>query len=103
MWRTGFVAVIGCLLAATPVQAVTTAAQLRHTLYLGLYEPRSRPGALWAEREFRGWGGSSHPDVTITPQGFSSEAEYLADPKGHVDGRTTRGFLPGRIPPGVWA
>ena len=67
-------------------------AQLKHTLDLGLYDPG-----------FRGWGGSSHPDVTITPQGFSSEEEYKADPKGHVPGRTTRGFRPGPIPAGRWA
>jgi hypothetical protein len=58
---------------------------------------------VWSEDEFRGWGGSSHPDVTVTPQGFSSEAEYRAKPKGHVDGRTTRGFKPGPIPAGKWA
>ena len=73
-----------------------------HTIDLGLWQ--SRPaGGSWNEAQFRGWGGSSHPDVTITPQGFSSEDEYLADPKGHVDGRTTRGFLPGPIPAGEWA
>ena len=73
-----------------------------HTIDLGLWQ--SRPaGGTWGEAQFRGWGGSSHPDVTITPQGFSSEAEYLAAPKGHVDGRTTRGFLPGPIPAGAWA
>ena len=71
-----------------------TSAQLRHTLDLGL-----NGGA----GEFRGWGGSSHPDVTITPQGFSSEQQYRAAPKGHVPGRTTRGFLPGPIRPGRWA
>ena len=73
-----------------------------HTIDLGLWQ--SRPaGGSWNEAQFRGWGGSSHPDVTITPQGFSSEDEYLADPKGHVDGRTTRGFVPGPIPAGEWA
>lgn len=73
-----------------------------HTIDLGLWQarPGSRP---WGEAQFRGWGGSSHPDVTVTPQGFSSEQEYLEDPKGHVPGRTTRGFLPGPIPPGQWA
>ena len=80
-----------------------TSAQLRHTLDLGLYDARSAPGALWGEREFRGWGGSSHPDVTVTPQGFSSEQQYRARPKGHVPGRTTRGYLPGVIPAGQWA
>ena len=69
-----------------------TSAQFRHTLDLGMYDPG-----------FRGWGGSSHPDVTITPQGFSSEEQYKADPKGHVPGRTTRGFRPGPIPAGRWA
>ena len=75
-----------------------TAAQLRHTLDLGLYD-----GLAAGEREFRGWGGSSHPDVTVTPQGFSSEQQYKEKPKGHEAGRTTRGYLPGAIPPGRWA
>jgi len=73
-----------------------------HTIDLGLWQPPPA-GRTWGTAEFRGWGGSSHPDVTITPQGFSSEAEYLARPKGHVPGRTTRGFLPGPIPAGAWA
>jgi hypothetical protein len=69
---------------------------------LGLWH--ARPGKKpWAVEQFRGWGGSSHPDVTITPQGFSTEAEYEAAPRGHVPGRTTRGFVPGPIPPGSWA
>ena len=75
---------------------------VRHTLDLGIYEPL-RPGdALPGAREFRGWGGSSHPDVTLSPEGFSTEAEYLARPKGHVPGKTTRGFRPGPIRPGRW-
>jgi hypothetical protein len=69
-------------------------AQLKHTLDLGLYGPGG---------QFRGWGGSSHPDVTVTPQGFSTEAQYKAKPKGHVPGRTTRGYLPGAIRAGRWA
>jgi hypothetical protein len=74
----------------------------KHVIDLGLWD--ARPGdAAWSEAQFRGWGGSSHPDVAVTPQGFSSEAEYLADPKGHLPGRTTRGFVPGPIPPGTWA
>lgn len=73
-----------------------------HTVDLGLWH--ARPGKKpWAPGEFRGWGGSSHPDVTVAPQGFSTEEEYLAAPKGHVPGRTTRGFVPGAIPPGTWA
>src|SRR5215218_7303986 len=78
-------------------------AQLKHTLDLGLYETRSGGAPGFGEQNFRGWGGSSHPDVTITPQGFSTEAQYLAAPKGHVPGRTTRGFIPGSIPSGQWA
>ena len=77
--------------------------QLGHTIDLGLYEPRAAGDGPWGPEEFRGWGGSSHPDVTVSPAGFSPEADYLADPKGHVPGRTTRGFLPGPIPAGEWA
>jgi hypothetical protein len=73
-----------------------------HTIDLGLWEARPA-GGTWGVRQFRGWGGSSHPDVTVTPQGFSSEADYLASPRGHVPGRTTRGFVPGPIPAGEWA
>src|SRR5215213_2212212 len=65
---------------------------VRHTLDLGIYDPRG----------FRGWGGSSHPDVTLSPEGFSSEAEYRARPKGQVPGKTTRGFRPRPIRPGRW-
>jgi hypothetical protein len=79
-----------------------TPAGTGHTIDLGLWQARPAGGS-WNEAQFRGWGGSSHPDVTVTPQGFSSEDEYVADPKGHVDGRTTRGFLPGPIPAGEWA
>jgi hypothetical protein len=69
-----------------------TAAGARNTLDLGLWDPEG----------FRGWGGSSHPDVTVSRLGFSSEAQYRADPRGDVPGRTTRGFLPGRVPAGRW-
>jgi hypothetical protein len=77
--------------------------ELDHTVDLGLYEPRADGMGPWGPREFRGWGGSSHPDVTVSSSGFSSEDEYLAKPKGHVPGRTTRGFRPGPIEPGRWA
>jgi hypothetical protein len=80
-----------------------TSAQVKHTLDLGIYEPRRGGDGLWGEREFRGWGGSSHPDVTITPEGFSTEEEYKAAPRKPVAGKTTRGFLPGPIPAGDWA
>src|SRR5687768_3966859 len=79
-----------------------TNAQIKHVLDLGLYDARGSDG-FFDEDEFRGWGGSSHPDVTVSPNGFSSEAQYLASPRGHVHGRTTRGFEPGAIPPGEWA
>src|SRR5690606_37750080 len=73
-----------------------------NTVDLGIWQAREGD-APWAEPQFRGWGGSSHPDVAISVQGFSSEADYLAAPRGYVPGRTTRGFLPGPIPPGTWA
>jgi hypothetical protein len=76
-----------------------TSSQFRHTLDLGLYEPRDRADLPWGIPEFRGWGGSSHPDVTLTAEGFSSEA----DRRKHVPGKTTRGFKPGPIEPGQWA
>jgi hypothetical protein len=74
-----------------------------HTLDLGLYAPVRRKVGTWGRAEFRGWGGSSHPDVTVSPRGFSSEAQYLKAPKAPVAGRTTRGFVPGPIRPGRWA
>jgi hypothetical protein len=81
-----------------------TSSQVRHTLDLGIYEPREGgESAMWGEREFRGWGGSSHPDVTLSAEGFSTEAQYRANPRGHVAGKTTRGFRPGPIVPGRWA
>jgi hypothetical protein len=75
----------------------------RHTLDLGLYEPRHWGDRVWGPREFRGWGGSSHPDVTVSAEGFSTEAEYLASPRIDPPGKTTRAFLPGPIRPGLWA
>ena len=73
-----------------------------NTVDLGIWQARDGE-TPWGEAQFRGWGGSSHPDVAISPQGFSTEAEYLAEPAGYVPGRTTRGFLPGPIPAGTWA
>ena len=72
------------------------------TVDLGIWQ--ARDGATpWGVEQFRGWGGSSHPDVAISQQGFSTEQEYLADPRGYVPGRTTRGYLPGPLPAGTWA
>jgi len=73
-----------------------------NTVDLGIWQAREGE-APWAEPQFRGWGGSSHPDVAISAQGFSTEEQYRADPKGYVAGRTTRGFVPGPIPAGTWA
>jgi hypothetical protein len=80
-----------------------TNAQIKHVLDLGLWQARRGAATPWAEPEFRGWGGSSHPDVTVSRNGFSSEAEYQASPRLHRQGRTTRGFRPGPIAPGEWA
>jgi hypothetical protein len=74
-----------------------------NTLDLGLYDALRHGDRMWGVREFRGWGGSSHPDVTVSPNGFSSVAAYLAHPKTHVRGKTTRGFEPGQVPAGRWA
>ena len=57
--------------------------QIKHTLDLGLYEPSS-DGAYDVE-EFRGWGGSSRPNVLVTPE------------------QATVGYMPGAIPAGAWA
>ena len=80
-----------------------TSARFRNTLDLGLYEPRSDSSRTWGVPEFRGWGGSSHPDVTVSPEGFSSEADYAANPRREVAGKTTRAFRPGPMEPGEWA
>ncbi len=74
-----------------------------HTLDLGVYQTRADAGRAWGRADFRGWGGSGYRDVTVTPQGFSSAAQYDADPKAYVPGRTTRSFVPGPIPAGRWA
>ena len=73
-----------------------------NTVDLGIWQARDGE-TPWGVAQFRGWGGSSHPDVAISAQGFSSEQEYLVAPKGYVPGRTTRGFVPGPIPAGTWA
>ena len=87
-----------------PDALVTTPAfSARHTLDLGLYGPRRDRSRTWGVPEFRGWGGSSHPDVTVSAEGFSTEEEYLAKPRIDPPGKTTRAFLPGPIQPGEWA
>ena len=37
-------------------------------------------GVIGAEREFRGWGGSSHPDVTLSSEGVPVVIERAALP-----------------------
>jgi len=74
-----------------------------NTVDMGVYEPRRDGDPIWGIKEFRGWGGSSHPDVQITPQGFTSEAFYQSNSHGNQPGLTTRGFVPGPIPEGQWA
>src|SRR5918992_5784793 len=81
----------------------TPGASVRHTLDLGIYEPRANGSRVWGVPEFRGWGGSSHPDVTVSPEGFSSEEDYSASPRREPPGKTTRAFRPGPIPAGQWA
>lgn len=81
----------------------TPAFSARHTLDLGLYGPRRDRSRTWGVPEFRGWGGSSHPDVTVSSEGFSTEEQYLAKPRIDPPGKTTRAFLPGPIEPGEWA
>ena len=87
-----------------PEALVTTPAfSARHTLDLGLYGPRGDRSRTWGVPELRGWGGSSHPDVTVSAEGFSTEEEYVAKPRIDPPGKTTRAFLPGPIEPGEWA
>ena len=86
----------------------TPSVDTKHTLDLGLYEPRADRSRPWGVDEFRGWGGSSHPDVTVSAEGFSSEADYQppgqASPRPrYVAGKTTRAFRPGPIEQGEWA
>lgn len=80
-----------------------SAGQLNHTIDLGLYEPLKAGDTVYGPREFRGWGGSSHPDVIVSREGFGAESVYLADPKRNTPGKTTRGFRPGPVRPGRWA
>lgn len=70
----------------------------QHTLDMGAYGARSGPGDVWGEEEFRGWGGSSRPDVTISPEGTIDP-----DPNPVATEKTTVGYRPGPIEPGEWA
>ena len=78
------------------------ARSVRHTLDLGLYEPRGGDAA--GRREFRGWGGSSHPDVTLSPEGFSTEAAVPRRARRATCPAGPRAASgPGPIRPGRWA
>jgi hypothetical protein len=70
----------------------------KHTLDMGVYGPRSNAQDLWDEDEFRGWGGSSRKDVTLSP-----EATIDPDPNPVATSETTVGYHPGPIDPGEWA
>jgi hypothetical protein len=69
-----------------PDLPVPAEAGLKHTLDLGIYDTLQSGHAYWGAAEFRGWGGSSRPNVLITPEDS-----------------TTVGFDPGDITPGLWA
>ena len=62
-----------------------TSSNVRHTLDLGLYEPRGKNDRRFNADEFRGWGGSSRPDLFVSPKA------------------ATLGFIPGPVPGGRWA
>ena len=66
--------------------AVPGVVTVKNTLDLGIYQPLAPGDTAYGEKEFRGWGGSSRPNVLITPEAS-----------------TTVGFLPGPIPDGWWA
>lgn len=61
-----------------------TSSEIKHTLDLGVYDALGTDG-FYDNDEFRGWGGSSRPNVLITPE------------------QATVGFKPGPIPAGEWA
>lgn len=70
----------------------------KHTLDMGVYEPRAAGDAVWDEDEFRGWGGSSRKDVTLSPEGSIDP-----DPAPVNTTETTVGYRPGPIATGQWA
>ena len=82
----------------TLAQVPGTSTVNKHTLDLGLYGPRVGGGGIWDEAEFRGWGGSSRKDVTLSPEGTIDP-----DPAPVATTQTTVGYRPGPIEPGQWA
>ncbi len=71
-----------------PLSAPGVPYSVKHTLDLGVYQTLGAD-EFYDEDEFRGWGGSSRPNVLITPEGSEEQ--------------TTVGFKPGPIPAGTWA
>jgi hypothetical protein len=72
--------------------------QNSHTIDMGIYDARSDAADVWDEDEFRGWGGSSRKDVTVSPEGSIDP-----DPNPVATEETTVGYRPGPIPDGEWA
>ena len=69
-----------------------------HTVDMGVYGPRSDSEDVWDEDEFRGWGGSSRKDVTLSPEGSIDP-----DPAPVATTETTVGYRPGPVETGEWA
>ena len=76
-----------------------------HTLDLGVYEPRpSGDTGPWGPDEFRGWGGSGYDAGEHHAAGLPRPRPIRGpDRKVPVEGLTTRSFMPGPIPAGLWA
>jgi len=70
----------------------------KHTLDMGVYDARVAGDEQWDEDEFRGWGGSSRKDVTLSPEGSIDP-----DPAPVATTETTVGYRPGAVEPGEWA
>jgi Ca2+-binding RTX toxin-like protein len=69
-----------------------------HTIDLGLYEPDENANGVPDEPEFRGWGGSSRKDVTLSPEGTIDP-----HPNPVATQKTTVGYLPGPVAAGTWS
>ena len=72
-------------------------------LDLGLCDARRAPGALCGREEFRGWGGSSHPDVTSRARASRARPQYLAKAERPRPGQDDARLPAGPIRPGEWA
>ena len=72
----------------------------RHTLDLGLYQARDYPGELYGADEFRGWGGSSHPDVIVSERGVQERGGVRREPAHERAGQDDARLHPGPDPAG---